>query len=177
MGKALGMTEEDVKALIQSGEHALGPDTWIESTLTHSILLGHQLAAKVAIGAGVLADGSFAHTDLAAALRRVLWAEAQVGTSVSGTALVAVLQMIQRSLPPTARPLEPLGVAPDAASSPVVFMPIGCSRTAVFSYILGFLVSIEGMVIDARSPLGDLPVVVVDGSPCVVRRLADDLRH
>jgi hypothetical protein len=170
MGAALNLTPEDIERVMSSAVSMRDPDDMFTFTLTHDLALGNRLAAKVALGAGVLADPAFARSPLAAGLRCVMNNECEVDRTVDPGVLEALVDIINNT-PPGANPVSPLEPGQGEHVSCVVFARMRNDETAVFSYVLGMLVSISGIVVEAPLGLDDFGCVVTDGSPTVVRRL------
>lgn len=173
MARALQLSPDEVEQRVADAPQLDLSEAWIETTLRHSVPLGERLAAKVALGAGLMADGDFGDSALACLLRAVMWQERRVERTIAPEALAVFDEVMQRALPPGGQRLDPFGVAAGPASR-VVFLPLGPSKTAVFGFVAGFLVSLVGLVLDAPSPFGS-PLSVTDASPPVVRRLLDDV--
>lgn len=174
MAKELQMSQHEVEQMVAEAQRLELADAQIQTTLSHSMPLGHRLAAKVALGAGVMAEGEFGDSTLAGLLRTVMWGTQKVERISPPEALKVLDELIQHALPSRGAPFNPFGVVPGLTSR-VVFLPTHLGDTAVFSFVTGFLVSVQGIVLEAPSPFGELAISVTDGSPPVVRRLMDEV--
>ncbi|MDN4175850.1 hypothetical protein QWY28_23035 [Nocardioides sp. SOB77] len=172
LGKIVGWSNDEVDTVVANTPGRPWHLT-VSIDIVHNLNTARQLAAKMVLGAGTLADAGFATSDLADSLRQILWAELSPIQLVFEPALKAL--STQLDLPGLSdRPLYD----PTVSVGQAYFVPLKRdSATIVFARMNGHLVGGSGFVVPGQWPrANDLPVLVEDRSGgASVRFVVDDL--
>lgn len=140
----------------------------------HDIYTAERLAAKVALGAGVLlGDSSFIDSQLADNLRKVLWGEMSVLRRMELDVIRQWDERIQEQL--KAVNADPIvSMQPGGQESQVIFspsFPVGKHQaTAVIVHVSGFPICLTGSLYSGAAPLRNSPLA--GGLPILVRDAA-----
>jgi hypothetical protein len=169
------LSELPIEELMKSGRRQTVEPPWIETKVTLDLALADRLAAKVALGAGVLADESFVASSLAATLRLILWGKAEVVRHLDLEALERYDELLNAHLDGTIESIRPIAGQPDSRA---IFLPQS-RGVAVFVFVADLPLGFSGMLVDGTWPFArGLGVVVLDSAAGLrVRRLEPELAH